>query len=587
MKGQKLERLLATKRNACESARAKQRQNAMHWEVALSSKSKIDGFVKELDDLHPVPGIGEKQYLIPSLGHGWLDSLANKLFHKRWDATPREVCMKFKEFGGDLEEPWQTFEVKKTADFVLQDAEYEEQSVLVWLASCCEIYSDWRTAIERQFERHVVSQAGSIFRQHIRNLANALAIQGRLPPAMETTLKELTKQSKSNSLQVEETHHVWYHIPSRMFNLTQLQRIASPDRFVTAINEDGLRCENFVEVRGEPKIQGCYAQLSILSDFRNQLGLTLPQLPDLTPTFPTFDPSDFSQASQARILLARTGMLGFGSITRYGDQCDFLIPKRSAVVDFKASKQQFISPIAYIPTNFGDMKVLPKLPDGVRIHACPEHWSKFKSAEEIEASADLQTRKILRARGPLGRGRGKGPTDSTIPVAMEITESPFTQILKHRENVRAEARLPTKRNAEAHATQPITPEPKRVRGLAVDVAPPLEKANIPDITASFVERAVEGMRTPPNGQSRRDMPNPTLQMTTSFERSSFAKQNSALWARAPRVPKDLNESFTVHDETENLEQDWKEVNVMLAQMPDEDDGQEIQRLTVFQYNGSE
>jgi serine/threonine protein kinase len=586
VKGQKLERLLDAKRNAWESARAKQEHNLMRREVAMSSKSKVDACLKEWHGVHPFPGIGEKQYMILSLGHEWLDSLADQLYQKRWDTTPREVCMKFKEFGGNLEEPWQSIKIKKAIEFTRQNSGYEEQAVVVWLASCCEVYPEWRQAIERHFERQIVSQDGSISRQHIRNLSNALASQGRLPPAMETTVDELTKQNNQDHLRVEEIHPVWYHIPSRMFNLTQLQRLASPDQFVAAINGDGLRCDNFVEVRGEPKLQGCYAQLSLLGDFANQLGLTVPELPGPTPTFPIFDPSDFSQASQARIVLARTGMLGFGSIIRHGDQCDFLIPKHSAVVDPTTSKK-FISPNAYIPTNFGDMKVLPNLPEGVRYHDCPEHWSKFKSAEELEVSAALQKRKILQARGPQGRGLANRAMTTTMPTATEIDKSPLVQMLKHREEVRAKARLPTKRSAEAGSTRPVTPEPKRVRGVTVDIAPPVERPNLPDITASFIERAEAGMKTPPKGQSRRDMPQPTLQTTApAFEQLSFARRNSALLARPPRVPKDFNESFTVHDETEDLDQDWKEVDAMLAQMPDKDDGQEMRGLTAFQFNGS-
>jgi hypothetical protein len=37
--------------------------------------------------------------------------------------------------------------------------------------------------------------------------------------------------------QVEETLQVWYHIPSRMFNLAQLQRRAAPNRLLTTVND--------------------------------------------------------------------------------------------------------------------------------------------------------------------------------------------------------------------------------------------------------------------------------------------------------------------------------------------------------------
>lgn len=57
----------------------------------------------------------------------------------------------------------------------------------------------------------------------------------------------------------EETYHIWYHYPSRLFNLTQLHRLATPQRFQEMIAEGQIYCDNFVEVRDDPKIQGCYA----------------------------------------------------------------------------------------------------------------------------------------------------------------------------------------------------------------------------------------------------------------------------------------------------------------------------------------
>jgi hypothetical protein len=67
---------------------------------------------------------------------------------------------------------------------------------------------------------------------------------------------------------------------------------------------------------------------------------------------------------------------------------------------------------------------------------------------------------------------------------------------------------------------------------------------------------------------------------------SFTKRNSALFTSQPLDPTNINQSFTVADDTERLEHDWEEVEDMLSRMPDDEDDDEglIAGITDFRYH---
>jgi hypothetical protein len=565
VKGQKLHRLLNKLGNAWQSAKTKQAQNLAARQVALLSKSKINEKIEEWGDAYPSQASVDKQYMLLSLGQQYLDSLADQLYVKRWDATPQEVCAKIKELGGDLEEPWQTFEVPRATLIEHTDAGYNQESIMTWLASCYELHPDWRAVLETVCEDHFQSNAGIVSQANLHNLCNALEGNGQLPAPMIAMFERFADLDTFQP-QIEESYQIWYHIPSRLFNITQLQRLATPDRLVATVTEGESRCDNFVEVRGDPKVQGCYASLTLLTTFADQLGLSLPEIPDLTTNMPTYDSSDFSQVPQGRIVLARLGLLGFGTMLRSGDQCNFL---------YSRTEPAFVTPSAFIPTYFGDMKVIPQLPPNVRSYNRPEHWSKFKTAEEFEDSADLSKRRMLVAKKP--KAAKPQPVDTPVSALsdiMEIDESALGVVLRERERVRSEARPPPKRATDAISSKPMAPEPKRSKiGEATLSAP---KVALPDVSQSFVERM--------ENQAHSALV-PAPQPSGTSLNNSFMKRNSALFTNPPLDPTNVNSSFTVADDTEGLEDDWAEVEVMLRQMPDNEDEELVDGITGFQYHG--
>tara|TARA_R110002003_G_scaffold95_6_gene7265 strand:+ start:3843 stop:7688 length:3846 start_codon:yes stop_codon:yes gene_type:complete len=570
-KGKKLSKLLEKTGYAWQSARANQEHNLRRRQINLVTKSKLEEMKSEWSKTHEQPRIGKEQYMLLSLGHAYLDSLADPLYFKRWDIMPHQICAKIKEHGGDLEHPWQTFQVKTTFSLQHTDASIDEQDLIAWLALCAEVHPEWRKALEALCARNFHTRGVAITRKEVHDLYTNLQDLGQLPASM-VVMFEWMRDLDNMPNQVEETYQVWYHIPSRMFNLTQLQRLATPERLSMAINEGNIRCDNFVEVRGEPKIQGNYAPLSLLADFTQELGLVLAEVPNLTQALPTFDPSDFSQISQGRIVLARPGMLGYGSMVRSGDQCNYLNPK---------NPKKFETPSGFILTNFGDMKVLPEQPAGARSYDRPVHWSSFKTAEEIEAAADLSKRNILPVKAPsalLVRPPGSRAPSFALSPIMEVDESLLGEILKERERIRALARPPTKRNTDAISSKPSTPSLKRARASGSNAASPRPGGQVPDVSVSFIQRMEEQMQLPPKA-GRPGSGHPTLPTTpphglADHLTSSFMKRNSALLSSPPRDPTNFNQSFTVADDTETLDEDWVKVNGMLKHVSADDNNDE-------------
>lgn len=565
-KGKKLAKLQDMLKYSWKSAHDKETQNRAAREVAMVRKSKIDAMVQEWEYVHPPQLSIYKPYMLLSLGHPYIDSLANYLYVGRWDITPHEICNKLRQVGGYTEEPWQTFKVHRLTPIGRHGTGYYENHIMMWLATCCEVFPEWRQAFEECCQTRLHPVDGIIPQAELLLLRDALLALDVLPGPI-SIMFELLASADTIPQQVEEAYQIWYHIPSRLFNLTQLQRLATPERLATTITGSQIRCNNFVEVRGDPKIEGCYASLVFLEGFVAQFGLELPQAPNLNFTRPTFDPSDFSEIPQSRIVLARPGMLGYGSMLRTGDQANFL---------FSRTPTCFETLSTFIPTNFGDMKVLPKLPQDVRTHARPEHWSKYRTAEEFEAQADLSSRVI---RQPVSRkARPGAASSSALPDVMEVDKFTLGQILRERERerVRAEARPPAKRDADALSSKPEKSSPKRLKAVDIPVKSNSSKLhNMPNITQSFVERAEARMQERPKSRPTPGHPSvPTHGAGPPFmSRASFSMNNGAMM--------DPGVSMTDVADDDGLEDDWALVNKMLENV-NEDDDPEVQGITGFQ-----
>ncbi|KAH7386790.1 hypothetical protein DE146DRAFT_759207 [Phaeosphaeria sp. MPI-PUGE-AT-0046c] len=422
------------------------------------------------------------------------------------------------------------------------------------MEECCQTYLQ---PIDR-----VISQAD------ILQVRDALQVLDTLPDPISAMFKHLAGVDAVPQ-QVQESYQIWYHIPSRLFNITQLHRLATPERLATTITEAQTRCNNFVEVRGDPKIEGCYASLEFLEAFVKQFGLELPQAPDVNSTRPTFDPSDFSEIPQSRIILARPGMVGYGSMLRTGDQANFL---------FSRTPTNFETLSTFIPTKFGNMKVIPKLPRNVRTHARPEHWSKYRTADEYEAQANLSSRVT---RQPVSRKARTGAASVSIPTAasilpdvMEVDEFALGRMLRERDLIRAEARPSAKRDTDAIASKPEQSSPKRFKSDKASPGSSSSKTqDLPNITQSFVERAKSGLQERPTSRPR------SAHQSVPVHGASFISRGFLLMGSNGML--DPGVSMTDVADDESLEEDWALVNKMLD-FVNEDDDPEVQGITGFE-----
>jgi len=164
-----------------------------------------------------------------------------------------------------------------------------------------------------------------VTRKELYALQRALLRHGYLPPNVHQVFKYLLSwygKPLRDVYEVDIAQAVWYHLPSRMFNVTQLQRLASPQNLRACITEHRVTCNHFAEVRGSYELEGCYVPMVLLPAFVDGLGLTVHDLPSPSLEFPAFDPADFSQVlHHGRVVLARRGLVAYATIVRSGDQC--------------------------------------------------------------------------------------------------------------------------------------------------------------------------------------------------------------------------------------------------------------------------
>ncbi|KAH9872746.1 hypothetical protein J1614_005140 [Plenodomus biglobosus] len=260
------------------------------------------------------------------------------------------------------------------------------------------------------------------------------------------------------------------------------------------MRDPNARCDNFVEVRGEPSLQGCYAPITLLSKFAGLFGLGLPEPPKVSMTIPMHDPADFSQVPTGRIVLVRTGLVGFASMIRNGNQCNFFAPRIPNVVDV-------LSKGTFFATYFGNMKILPNVTEGNGRYSRPGHWSEFKTAEERESTADVSQRRIATSRmvSTVNRSRilvaSPSGTSSLEESSVEAEPSPLARMLKRWERERAQARLTTKHNANVLHEELGSGSAKRSRTFTgpVEATPTREVLEPADVQVKMIAERLAAM----------------------------------------------------------------------------------------------
>ncbi|KNG48333.1 hypothetical protein DDE82_007871 [Stemphylium lycopersici] len=574
-KGKKLLRLLDVKQNQWHIAQNEQIHNATRREVGACRAAKIEEMEQEWESVQPPFQPGEHQCMLLTLGHPYLDGLVSTLYHDRWDATPREVCEKIVEIAGSVEEPWLTFPVKRIVSFTQGELGFKKSCILDWLAGCCEAYSEWRHVIDEECKRLIKPRNGHIWHEQIRDLQSALLTFRALPAFMRETLARLAADDIKDRpvTHIMETHQIVYHRPSRMFNITQMHRLVSPQQLTLCINNANLHCENFVEVRGEPKLEGLYVPLSLLLAFGMQFHLSV-SVPSHAQELPAYDPADFSHVFH-HVVLAHTGLVPWASVTREGKQFNFNAP---------------LSPMAYeqsstfLPTYFGNMKVLPKKPQGREVYPRPEHWWSFQTAEEIDEAAEQWRQKVLRAKNkskatssqPPEAGEAASPT----PADKDAKMSRLMRYLGRRKRAWAQPVTSTKRRVDQKSAEGVVPTADNSGNLPLNAdsrpadAPPEQRSSV---LMSFLDKTVQGLERQAQGYAEGPSVGFPLTLEASFYRRS-ANEN-LLHTSAPQEPVAAKRAFTVASEGSfDIEDDIRQTEQWLSILDRATDGPQVAGL---------
>jgi len=301
-----------------------------------------------------------------------------------------------------------------------------------------------------------------------------------------------------------------------------------------------------------------------LITFAMSLGLSL-AVPDHTQEFPAYDPADFSKAVHF-VILAHTSLVPWASVTREGGQFNFHAPLMPLSFESRGT---------FLATYFGNMKVLPKSVPGSReVYERPDHWSKFKTASEIDDATNLSKRKILPTEGSF-----KKADSGTISRDVDFNSHLLRRILKYRDHERVMVQLPKKRGTDGQETMSRSLATKRSKITSAVESP----AKTPMISMSFMDRVVQNLERQAEGAS------PSFYKTPTITIDSFYKngENQNLSAAPPNDVAALKQSFTIASRGSfDLNDDVKQVDKWLKMVGDGDDEPVIAGLFGFDFHHS-
>jgi hypothetical protein len=479
-KSKKLLEVLAEKEMNVARAKANQATNAGLLEIGPLTWVRLQKIVHAWVELkaksrHDVQQPWQPTIpMVLTLGHEYLDELANKLYHGEWDLTPQDLCDKLRALEGEVPMPWRTFTVTRQVRFQFATTgKLKIRSLVDCIVTYCDIYPESRSKINAALYEFVDAKVVSLpllvkalyargvcdrpMKRTLQKLADVMALfkAGHTVDMLEMPGMEFLPTASGCDVGITEEHRICYHVPSRMFNVTQLQHVQSTPVLQKCLANPDVRCGEFAEVRGEPAIQGHYISLSLLPKFAEALELTVSEQPDAVSPGTGFQ-SDFSGVARGRVILAHTELAAYASVSRTGLQ-------------FKhhpTSIETFALLDPFMPTYFGTMKVLPRALDGRVVLPQADHWAKFKRAEDIEED-------ILRAaKGGKHTFQHRLRDESMMTLAgykPRHGEAMETAILL-RDTIIANARVPppSTLNKAGPRPQPV-PQIKRVNlGVTVD-----------------------------------------------------------------------------------------------------------------------
>ena len=438
----KLREMSARQERNWARARLNQIENTELMKIGSLPRGKLEKIENEWKQSSAGKTSRKVYPMILTLGHLWLDELIDGIYSSSMFnrfPTPSTICTKLKSFEGEDPKPWQTFQIQQSHIFRVNVGRIQHNFVQIesrqladYLAVCCEMYPDLRQIILGEYNQIIVPNGDMFHPEYVQVFHESLVERSReismagqltnnlLPSNMEVVLKTLAAIDKEGPCVIDGSCEISYHRPSQMFNITQLHRFVTLNRLVAGVNEASIRCDNFVEVRGQPTLEGNYVPIQMLDVFCRAFDLTITQQPDGRYGSAMHDPSDFSNNSN-RIVLAREGLVGYASASRVFGQVTHC-PRDEE----EFAKYPHIN--TFLPTMFGDWKVLPKAPnDGRHVYFRPTHWAKYMTADEVET---------------------QGENGENLPLVLGVrdpaSQCHLAQALHDRRKIIAEAKTPFK-----------------------------------------------------------------------------------------------------------------------------------------------
>ncbi|KAL1608163.1 hypothetical protein SLS60_003102 [Paraconiothyrium brasiliense] len=460
---EKMLELLALKERKWEQAREAQVNNSRLLQIGPLMQADLQKIMVEWKRLTPYRSSegdtivnqfdNEDQAMILTLGHAYLDDLSNAVCSAKVYPElplPYEICSKLRTLEGEDREPWRTFRIQQTQEFNVQFTgsrpkvlQIESRSLANYFAACLETYPSLRNHIIKQYDIEIVPNGGWLLPEIVGAFHERLKKRIQLPPNINSTLEALRNVNAEGVLVVPESYDICYHRPSQMFNVTQMHRTATLSQLTPVLSDSRIRCNNFIEVRGQPSLEGNFVPLPMLSMFAEAFRVNITHQPDPRYGNSMHHPSDFSRMT-SRIVLAHEGLVAFASMTRTQNQVSHC-PKDEE--DFQRSEK-------FLYTYFGDLKVLPKTSDRMHEYPRPAHWSQYRIAEQLEAGMEASKRKTLNpiavfSKSP--RSSYMSETSRTVSVSMDRDPGApchLAHAIRERVRVIAQARVPFERPIE-------------------------------------------------------------------------------------------------------------------------------------------
>ncbi|KAF2802590.1 uncharacterized protein BDZ99DRAFT_527318 [Mytilinidion resinicola] len=301
-----------------------------------------------------------------SFGYPILDAIFRDFGTLTWDWTAKEIIRQIRVAEGECSDPWRTLDVVKSWKVHAKDS--PDGDVLVdmkdlgtFFGFILQIWPTWGKTLQTKAKAYIdkVKNPDFCLGKDLRALARDLASLGNMPSQLADAFKTLLNCKIGNFFELNNTFKLWYHVPSSMFNGTQLLSMADKGPYERC-KESSFR-PPFQQVRGDPKLEGHYISIDLLPKLAKELEMEVVGTP-AEPSERTVDAADFSIVDSRRsMILVKKTSLRWAELDRITRNINFQLHGKLREVTQAHLEGYFFNKEAKIPDNVDR----------------PEHWYDF------------------------------------------------------------------------------------------------------------------------------------------------------------------------------------------------------------------